>query len=190
MKNATILLLGILLVVTKLQAQLPKLASPASVFSQNLAKITLAFRSNYYEIQGVQLPSQEDMDVFKSLVQLPGAKHCTVFRFHSKIDTTASFQAIMYEGDNYKEAVKVYKNTCKLVDKTQVQLGGSIAADFKGKMEDPDDNLRFVTTGYTLDTKDPAYVTFYAEVEMLNINFDQWEVHVNLQQRKNDEEKE
>ena len=129
------------------------------------------------------------MDVYESTVLIPGASHCVICRFHSKEDTTASWQGTMYAGDNYNEAVKIYKNTCRLVDKSSVNIQGNTATGFTGKMESPDANIRFVSSSYKLRLKDPAYDKFYAEIELVNMNFDQWEVHLNLLQKKDDAEK-
>ncbi len=170
-------------------AQLLKIATPSPAFTESLSRITENFRNNYYQVQGELISSQEDMDTYKSSVMVPGAKHCVIYRFHSTVDTTASWQGLMYEGDSYNDAIKIYKNTCKLVDKSQIKLTGTTAAGFSGKMENPDAGLRFVSSSYQLNSKDPAYNRFYAEVELVNINFDQWEVHLNLQHKKDDVDK-
>lgn len=173
--------------VAKAQFYKPVLPSPA--FSENLARITQSFRDNYYQIQAGQLPSQEDMDVYQSSVVLPGAQHCVIYRFHSIKDSSASWQGLMYSGDNYKDALKTYKNTCRQVDRCRVNLYNNVPANFTGKMEEPDTDLRFVSSVYKLNTKDEAYKEFYAEVELVNINFDEWEVRLNLQNKKDDMEK-
>jgi len=128
------------------------------------------------------------MDVYKSSISLPGAQHCVIYRFHSKTDTTASWQALMYDGENYKEALKAYKNSCKMVDRCRVTLSNGTSASFSGKMEEPDANLRFSSTSYKLNTKETVYEKFYAEVELLNTGIDSWEVHVSLQSKKEDDE--
>ncbi len=174
-----------LLCIVTASAQPNKPALP-SAFSDNLGKITQSFRNNYYQIQGSSLPSQDDMDVYSSLITLPGAKHCVIYRFHSKKDTSASWQALMYEGDNYKDALKAYKNACKLVDRTRVKLDNNSLAGFSGKIDEPETDLRFVSSSFKLNTKDEAYEKFYAEVELVNLAFDQWEVHINLQSKKDD----
>jgi len=179
-----------LLLYTGATAQVYKTVLPSTAFTESLTKITADFRNNYYQLQAEQLASQDDMDTYRSAVMVPGAKHCVIYRFHSKIDTTASWQAIMYEGDSYNEALKIYKNTCRLVDKSNIKLAGNVSAGFSGKMDQPDAGLRFVSSSYKLNSKDPAYDKFYAEVELVNINFDQWEVHLNLQNKKDDAEKE
>jgi hypothetical protein len=172
---------------TSAQLLRPFSASPA--FTDNLARITQAFRTNYYQVQGEALSSQDDVEMYSSTIVLPGASHCVIYRFHSKTDSTASWQAVMYEGENYKEALKAYKNTCKQVDKCKVTLLNNIPASYSGKMDEPDTNLRFASSVFRLKTNDAVYDRFYAEVELLNTGYDQWEVHLNLQNKKDDDEK-
>ncbi|MEP7164444.1 MAG: hypothetical protein ABI741_07115 [Ferruginibacter sp.] len=189
MRKTLLLPLLLLACFTTAKAQFPKQLSASPLFAENLAKITRAFRNNYYQVQGGQLPSQDDMDVYSSTVVLPGAQHCVIYRFHSKNDTTASWQGIMYSGDNYKEALKIYKHNCRQVNRCKVNLDGNTAAVFTGKIDEPETDLRFVSSVFSLNTKDDAYGQFYAEVELVNINYDQWEVRLNLQNKKDDDEK-
>ena len=189
MRKNFLLPLAILFIHTNTKAQLYKPLATSTAFTESLTSITQDFQNNFYRIQGKQLPSQEDMDVYESAVSIPGAKHCVIYRFHSKEDTTASWQGTMYEGDNYNEAVKVYRNTCRSVDKSNIKLQGGASTGFAGKTELPDANLRFVSSSFKLKLKDPVYDKFYAEVELVNINFDQWEVHLNLLNKKDDEDK-
>jgi len=168
-------------------AQFYKSVLPSPAFTESLGQVARDFRNNFYQIQGAQLPSQEDMDVYKSLVTIPGATHCVIYRFHSKEDTTASWQGILYSGENYNEAVKAYKNTCRQISKSRIKTSDNSLSGFSGKMDEPDANVRFVSSSFKLNSKDPAYDKFYADVELVNLSFDQWEVHLNLQYKRDDD---
>lgn len=188
MRKTSLLLLAFLFFTATLSAQFIKKTSTGPSFSENLALITKSFRNNFYQVQGGQLPSQEDMDVYNSAVLLAGSQHCVIYRFNSKTDTTACWQGIMYAGENYKEAVKAYKSTCRLVDKCKVILGNNEISMFRGKTDDPDANLRFASSVFRLNTKYVQYEDFCAEVELLNTGFEQWEVHISLQNKRDDTE--
>jgi len=189
MRRTLLPLFAVLFYSVPLRAQFYKSVLPSAAFSDNLSAITQAFSNNFYKIQGPQLPSQEDMDIYQSTVTLPGAKHCVIYRFHSKIDSSASWQGIIYSGDNYKDALKTYKNTCRQVEGTRVKLDNDTYTTFIGKTYIPDTELRFVSSTFNLNKKDAVYDHFYAEVELVNLTFDQWEVHINLQNKKDDEDK-
>jgi len=168
-------------------AQFFKPILPNSAFADSLNKIVLDFRFDFKKTAGKRLPRQGNMDVYQSKVILPGAAHCVIYRFHSSVDTTASWQATLYEGDSYEEALKVYKNTFTLVKKSRLVWIDKSIVGFSGNMEAPDENLRFTISSLRLDINDPGYNKFVAEIELVN-SYDGWEVHLNLQNKKNDAE--
>ena len=188
MKKTSALLL--LLVCSALfgQAQFYKPVLPSEAFSDSLAVIVQDFKTNFATIEGRQLPSQGEMDVFSSRVGVPGALHCSILRFHSLQDTTASWQAILYEGDNYEHAVKIYKNTYRQLKKSKMKWVDKSIITFMGELEMPEENVRFTVTPLRLNIIDMPYRRFYGEIEMTN-TYDGWEVHLNLHNKKRDEEK-
>ncbi len=188
MRKISLLLLALLLITFSLSAQFIKKTSTGPSFTDNLALITKAFQNNFYQIQAERLPSNENLDVYNTTVFLAGSQHCVIYRFYSKNDTSASWQGIMYSGENYKDAIKMYKNTCRLVDKCRVSFNNNETAIYKGKIEEPDANLRFASSVFRLNSKDALYEHFCAEVEILNTGFEQWEVRINLQNKRDDTE--
>ncbi|MBI3884002.1 MAG: hypothetical protein HY305_07310 [Sphingobacteriales bacterium] len=125
------------------------------------------------------------MEAYNSKVSLPGAIHNVIYRFHSSIDTTASWQAIFYEGDNYEAAAKAYKNLYKLIKNSSVKWVDNSQIGFSGQLMPPRESLRFTLSTLTLDVVDRLYRTFVIEIEMIN-SFESWEVHMNLQNKRND----
>ena len=101
------------------------------------------------------------------------------------MDTTASWQAIMYDGDSYDQAVKVYKNTYRLVQKSRIKWVDRSIVSFVGEMEKPDENVSFATSLLQLNVTDPRYRNFYANIELTS-SYSGWEVHLNLHSRKDD----
>jgi hypothetical protein len=178
------LILAILLCGLFSNAQFYKSFVPSPAFTDSLNRIVADFRHNYHSIQGEALGSQNDVDTYQSKNSLPGAVECFIYRFHSVQDTTASFQAVMYKGDSFKEAVKIYKNTFRLVNKTKLKPSGG----FTGQMEEPNESMRFISSSMKANTSDDAYKNYIAEVEILN-SYDGWEVHLNLHTKKDDRDK-
>ena len=186
MRKPAILLLLFLGNLFYSTAQFSKTLHPANTFNDSLTRIVYHFKKNFYPIQGKQLTSQVMADVYQSKVGMPGAAHCIIQRYHSEEDTTASWQAIMYEGELFEEALKVYKNTVKQLKKAKIKIGENSPASFSGEMEIPDESLSFTVTPLRLDISDKDYKDFYAEVEITN-NYDGWEVHLNLHNKKRDD---
>ena len=188
MKKTTTLLLLFLCALQFTEAQFYKPFKSSDAFSDSLAVIVQDFKKNFSTIEGKQLPSQGEMDVYRSKVTIPGATHCAIYRFHSVEDTTASWQAIMYEGDSYENAVKIYKNTYHQLIKSKMKWVDKSIISFMGNMEVPDDNIRFTVTQLRLNIIDIPYRSFFGEIELTN-TYDGWEVHLNLHNKKNDAEK-
>jgi len=188
MKKTITLLLLLVCSIQFTQAQFFKPTRALAAFADSLAIIVQDFKRNFSNIEGVQLPSQGEMDVFRSKATIPGAVHCVIYRFHSVQDTTASFQAIMYEGESYEAALKVYKNTYKQLKKTRMKWVDKSVISFVGEMKEPDANIRFTSTTLRLNIIDRPYRSFFGELELTS-NYAGWEVHFSMYNRKNDAER-
>ena len=185
MRKATLIIFSVLLCGYVTAQFKPRLPVPS--FSDSLSMVINDAGHNYYTIQGVALTSETDRDSYQSKVTLPGSSLCMIYRYHSTQDTSASWHAIMYKGEDYKEAVKSYKNTFRLVKKTKFMLN-SKSIHFEGAMDEPDESLRFTVSTLRTSSQVIGYDNFIAEVEMVN-SYDGWEVHLNIQKRKNDTER-
>lgn len=187
MRSKTFILLLTLITANICKAQFYRSLLPSPGFTDSLNKLVDDFSTNYYNIQGDVVSEQEDVDVYKSKKSLPGALQSSIMRFHSDTDTSASLQLLMYKGDDYKEAEKIYKNTFRLVNKAKLNIKSGTAS-FSGVLEEPDESLRFASSSLKINLTDKLYKNFIAEVEIVN-DFAGWEVHLNLQSKKDDRDK-
>ncbi|MDB5193777.1 MAG: hypothetical protein JWQ96_3340 [Segetibacter sp.] len=172
-----------------LQAQFYKSILPSPEFNNMLEKVVSDFRYNFKNIIGDTLVSEGEAESFKSTAILPGSIDCVIYKFHSVRDTTASYQSTMYNGEDYKDAVKAYKNTFRLMNKSRLQLVDKSVLSFSGKLEEPAENLRFTVSSLQLDSQDDRYSRFRAEVELVS-TYDGWKVSLNLHNTKPDEDRE
>lgn len=168
-------------------AQFYKSVLPSPEFSNALEKIVLDFRLNFKTIQGDSLSKETGVDIYASTVKLPGASECVIYHYHSLLDTTASWQALMYRGEDYKEAARTYQNVFRMVKKSQVKWIDKSLVGFSGEMQQPKDDLRFAASTLKFDLEDRRYKHFQATVEMVS-TYSGWEVHLNLETKKPDEE--
>jgi hypothetical protein len=187
MKKITLLTIAFMLCIGLCQAQFLKSLTPSNPFADSLTKAVTDFKYDYKHIQGPNLPaqSQPDLRVYRSKVTLPGSTHCVIYRFNSRVDTSSSFQAIMYEGDDYQEAVKQYKSLFKLVKRSSIKWIDKSYLNFVGDLEMPKDNVNFATSTLRLEAMDEQYAKFVAEVELTNAG-GAYEVHLNLQNKGSD----
>ncbi|MEO6731017.1 MAG: hypothetical protein ABIN01_07350 [Ferruginibacter sp.] len=188
MRKTTILLLPLLCNFNFTQAQFYKSILPPDAFSDSLSIIVQDFIKNFATIEGMQLASEGEKDVYNSTATIPGALHCSIFRFHSLEDTTATWQAILYEGEVYDDAVKIYKKNFRLLKKSRIKGVTQGIGSFNGELQIPQENVRFTTTQLKLNTDDVSFNRFFAEIEMIG-SYNGWEVHLNLYNKKNDTEK-
>lgn len=182
MKKIAIIIICAFAAVTSF-AQVFKTVSIDNQFADSLNKVVLDFKNNFRNIQSQHLPVEINADAYQSIICLPGASHCTILRYHSEEDNSASWQATMYTGDSYNEAVKNYKKVFSQIKKTSIKGIESAPTKFKGDIESIDENVRFTVSSLRLSTSDIMFKNFVADIELTNTYFG-WEVHLNLYSKK------
>lgn len=187
MKKISTLLVAVMAMMTS-HAQFRLLDKPAQPgFSKAVETILGDFPYNYKHITGEQVLQEVDMSQFASTVELPGAKSCLIAHYHSGLDTTASWQALMFRGEEFKDAANAYKRLynqlkgCKLrmVDGSVFYLDG----DYEAATEDRD----FVTSALKIQTGDERFREFKVELELL-YKMDEWVININMVSKKRDSE--
>ncbi|MFZ1529174.1 MAG: hypothetical protein WAT19_10505 [Ferruginibacter sp.] len=182
------LTLSFFLLVYIAKAQFYKSVLPSPAFSDSLNRIVKDYCFNYHQIQGEPLEMQDQLEVYRSLASVPGAKETFIYRFHSVEDSTASWQAIMYKGESYKEAVKIYKNMFRLINKSKLHFGDDKNGSFSGSMQEPTEDLRFTSSLLRANSSNIMYKDFIANVDLLN-TMEGWEVKISLNRKREDTEK-
>lgn len=188
MKNKLSITLAIILMTCTVHAQFYKPVLPAAGFTDSLNRIVKDYCFNYHHIQGMALDQLEQMDIYNSIASIPGAKETFIYRFHSEEDTTASWQAIMYKGESFKEAAKIYKTTFRLVNKSRLNFGEDKNGSFSGSMDEPNEDLRFTSSLLHANSNNIMYKNFVANIDLIN-TMDGWEVKLSLNRMKKDTEK-
>ena len=168
-------------------AQLIQPAKPTETFSKTFSIIVLDYKNNFINIQQKELAGSVGNNIFNSSICLPGASHCTITRYNSLQDKSASWQATLFAGESYEEALKAYKNIFSQVKHSSIMGIDKKAAGFEGEMEKPDENIRFTVSALRLNAADSQYKNFTADIELTN-NMEGWEVHLNLYRKKADTE--
>ncbi|CAN5194360.1 hypothetical protein BH09BAC2_BH09BAC2_18950 [soil metagenome] len=178
------LLIAFILFCFLSNAQILKSFLPSPAFSDSLGKIVLDFRQNFANIQNEMMPMEANMEVYSSKVKLPGSVECYIYRSHSVKDSTCTFQAVMYQGESYEQASKVYKNIFYLVKKSRIKRFDRLGSVWKGELDNPG-SLAFATSTLYMNTTDEDFMNLVAEVELIN-TYSGWEVHLNIHNKTND----
>ncbi len=185
-KNLT-LLLALLLVINISYGQLLKKILPANNASQSIATVVESYRHNYRSIQGDALAPDEDRDIFRSAIQLAGAEPAVIYRFHSDTDTSASWQVVLFSGEEYKDAEKAYNNAYKTIKQTKFKIGND-SYGFEGEKIAATDAIRFTSSLLRPTITTGVYEHYMAQVDLI-YSFDGWKVLLSLHSRKKDTER-
>jgi hypothetical protein len=186
-KISLLFILALAYICVHAQQATGKPAPNDAAFSDALSKVVQDFTSNFIHIQGEKMPADVDADTYKSKVCIPAAIGCKIMRYRSAQDKTASWQAGLYDGENFEEAVKIYKKVFSQVKKTSIKGVATSAAGFDGKLQNVDENVGFAVSTLRLKTTNKTYKDLVAEVEITS-NFTGWEVRLNVYTKKMIEE--
>jgi hypothetical protein len=167
-------------------AQFSKTTLPVLSFNDALQKIVLDFRLNYRTILIDSTVSHEDgSETYASSVTLPGATNCQVMRFHSTKDKTAAYEANFYQGEDFNEAAKAYKNCIHMIKKSSIKWPNGRVTSFSGKEEEANQTLPFTVSTLRFTTDDYVYKNFCAEIEIRG-DVTGWQVNVNFYSKRPD----
>ena len=124
MKKYWLTLAAFLLIASFSQAQFYRNILPGSGnFGDSLSKIIVDFKSNFRNIQGDAIPQQMNTDIYESKITLPGTTQNYIMRSHSANDTMATWQAMVYHGEDYDKALKLYKSTFHKIKNSAIKIG-------------------------------------------------------------------
>jgi hypothetical protein len=145
------------------------------------------FPNNLRNITGELLLAQGDIENYASIVQLPDAENCTITRYHSKEDTTASWQAKMYTSDEFGKAAGQYHDLFRKLQSCYITLADGNIAYLQGVWEPAKEGAAFTTSTLRLNNGDWRYREVKVEVELVYLLAD-WAVHINIVSKKPDDE--
>lgn len=184
MKKLIIFSLTVLSVVT-VCAQV-NTASPARApFSKAMQTVLHDFTGNFRNITGDLIEQQAEIDNYVSLVQLPGATECTITRYHSVQDSTASWQAKMFRSEDFAVAAKQYKEFYNRLKSCYLTLRDGSSIYIKGDWNEPSDEKKFTVTTFRLNTTDLRYRELQVNLELL-FELQEWVVNINVSNKKKD----
>jgi len=183
----TILLIACAAVFTHpVFAQTSILSKPVS-FSKSLQSVLEDYPNNFYNISGDVLMEQGEAEQYESKVQLPGSETCIIGRYHSVIDTTASFHAVMFRSEEYEAAAKQYRTLYKQLKASPVVMVDGSKFYLNGAFSEPDNSLDFTVSTMTFRSQDRRYTGFLVDLELV-YTMNEWAVNINMGRKKDDTE--
>lgn len=189
MKRATNLLLAVMVMSLSVQAQFYKRVKESSTpgFVRAMESILSDFPYNYKHITGDLVEATGDWQQFASTVMLPGSESCLIGVYHSELDTTASWQALMFRGETFSDAASAYRRLYRQLKLCHLTMVDGSAFYLDGDLEEAAEELDFVTSELKIQTADERFREFKVELEML-YKMDEWVVNINMVSKKKDSE--
>jgi hypothetical protein len=142
---------------------------------------------NLRHLTGALLLAEGEIENYASLVAVPDAENCIVTRYHSVVDTTASWQAKMFSGDDFGLAARRYEQLYRQLRTCYVRMPDSSIYYLEGVWEPAREGISFTTSTLKLRTGDQRYRDVKVELELVYQVAD-WAVHINIVTKKPDDE--
>jgi hypothetical protein len=145
------------------------------------------FPSNLRHITGELVLAQGEFENYASMVQLADAEDCIITRWHSTRDTTVSWQAQLYAGDDFVMAEQRYHQLFRQLHQCYMRMPDSTLTWLSGDWEAPKEGVSFTTSTLQLKTGDWRYREVQVQVELV-YNLAEWTVRVNIASKRPDDE--
>lgn len=166
-------------------AQLKSITPIKTAFTQAISSLLNDLPRNFHTTRGELLLSQGEIDSYECKVKIPGAEDCSITRYHSEEDTTASCQANMYHDENFKKAVARYKELYRQLKGCYLQTVDGTLLYVKGDWEEPTEEKAFASSFFHVITGDERYKDAAIELQM-RYQFPEWIISINIASKRND----
>ena len=165
-----------------LHARVKVVAFPSAIDS-----VLRDFPYNLRHITGELVLAQGEFENYASLVMVPEAQSCVVTRYHSADDTTASWQAKMFNSDDFDEANREYQQLYRQLKTCYVKFVDGSIFYLEGQWEPAKSGASFTTSTLRLMTGDWRYKDVKVELELVYLLAD-WAVNINIVSKLRDDE--
>jgi hypothetical protein len=142
--------------------------------------------NNLRQVTGELLLAEAETESYVSLVAVPGARNCIVRRYHSVEDTTASWQAKMFSGEDFGVASRKYQQLFQLLKVCCVRMPDSSIYYLDGVWQPAREGVTFTTSTLKLKTDDQRFRDVEVELELVYELAD-WGVNINIVTKKPDD---
>ena len=145
------------------------------------------FPNNLRHISGELVLAQGEFENYASVLTLQDAQDCIVTRWHSKRDTTASWQVKLFTSDDYAAAEKQYRRLYGQLKMCHMTLGDSSLVLLGGNWSPAKEGMAFTTSTLRLKTDDWRYREVKIDLELVYQLAD-WAVQINIVSKRPDDE--
>ncbi|HJY21764.1 MAG TPA: hypothetical protein VJ279_02695, partial [Hanamia sp.] len=165
------------------QIKLPALKSSPSV-KPDVEKVARDYYQNFNNIKGDTLMQTAGTIEFESKIIPAGSLEATITKYSDP--NSYSWQAIMFQTEDFKEAVSKYKQYYRQLNGANLTFYDRTSSKLTGPYDVPDEDRSFASSILELDSKKHDLQLFKVEVA-LNYSFPQWTVKIMVYEKIADE---
>ena len=151
----------------------------------DIQRVARDLYDDFNNIKGDTLRYSSGVIAFDSKIVPPGAKDCFILKH--PYPNSYSWQATMFESDNFDEAVAKYKSYYRQLFGSMITFYDNTSYKLKGEYDTPDEGRTFASTLLTLDEASANVKSFKIEIG-LNYSFPDWAVTILVYEKIADED--
>jgi hypothetical protein len=156
-------------------------------FPQVIDLVLRDFPNNLSHITGDLVLAQGEVESYTSTVALPESENCTINHYHSRQDSSVSWQARMLLTDDFGKADHAYRELYRKLQQCYIQLMDGTIVYLKGSWSPAKEDAPFTTSTLRLTIDDQRYRGVRVELG-LEYLVAQWDVTINIYSRNTDDE--
>jgi hypothetical protein len=156
-------------------------------FPQVIDLVLRDFPDNLRHITGELVLAEGEVESYTSIVALPESENCIVNHYHSRQDTSVSWQAKMLVTDDFGKADHVYRELYRKLQQCYIQLMDGTIVYLKGSWSPAKEDAPFTTSTLRLTIDDQRYRGVRVELGLVYA-LAQWDVSINIFSRSTDDE--
>ena len=145
------------------------------------------FPFNLRHLTGELIMAEGEIENYASIVQLSEADRCLITCYHSRYDTTVSWQAKMPVSDAFEKADRLYRDLYRKLQQCTFTMSDGNIIYLKGVWEPAKEDAAFTTSTLRLTTGDWRYKEVKVELELVYL-MAEWGVNINIVTKKRDDE--
>ncbi len=142
-------------------------ANSTEPFSAAIEAVLHDLPSNLRHITGDLVLAEGEIEDYACTVEIPGAEHCVITRYHSASDTTASWQAKMYSNEDFEKASRQYHVLYNKLRSCYLLLADSSVVYLQGEWEPAREDIPFATSTLRLNTGEGSYGEVQVQLELV-----------------------
>ncbi len=158
----------------------------APAFNADIEKVARDYYDHFENIKGEKISETENMIEYSSKINPQGAVESTIMQIKS-LDNSYSWQALMLDTEDYKQAVAKYKQLFSQLNGAKLSLNDGKSYKLKGIYDTPGEGTHFSSTLLVLDASASEMNQFKIEIA-LNYTIPEWSVKVYVYEKEDEED--